>query len=89
MTITPNINLVSNIGFGNDATHTISESSKLSKIKVDSLGKIKHPKNIERNIEADTFTFNYVFEGKNLRFPMRWVMIPIRLLNYILSLKKR
>ena len=89
LTITPNINLVSNIGFGNDATHTISESSKLSKIKVDSLGKIKHPKNIERNIEADTFTFNYVFEGKNLRFPMRWVMIPIRLLNYILSLKKR
>lgn len=89
LTATPNVNLVSNIGFGEDATHTITKNSKLSKMKVDNLGKIKHPKKIERNIGAEIYTFNNVYEGKNLRFPMRWIMIPHRILNYILSLKNK
>lgn len=89
LTATPNVNLVSNIGFGNDATHTTNKSSKLSKMEVDNLGEIKHPKKVERNIKAEIYTFNNLFEGKNLRFPMRWFMILRRLLNYILSLKNK
>ena len=46
-------------------------------------------KKVEINIKAEIYTFNNVFEGKNLRFPMRWLMIPHRLLNYISSLKNK
>lgn len=82
LTITPNLNLVSNIGFGKDASNTKSENSKLSKMKVNNIGKLIHLKNVERNIEADIYTFNNAFGGKNLRFPLSWILFPYRVLNY-------
>jgi hypothetical protein len=85
LTVTPNVNLVSNIGFGPDATHTKSKKNEIFKFPTSNLGKIKYTKKIERNIEADIFTFNYFFEGKKLRFPYSWIIFPYRILKYIIK----
>ena len=69
LTAIPNANLVSNIGFAEDATHTISKNSKSSKISIGKLSDIIHPKKVKLDVEADNFTFANHFGGKNLRFP--------------------
>tara|TARA_B110000305_G_C19324564_1_gene580661 strand:+ start:160 stop:1041 length:882 start_codon:yes stop_codon:yes gene_type:complete len=60
LTITPNVNLVSNIGFGDHATHTKDKNSKFSNMSVNSLGNLTHPKKVERNYLADSLTFEYL-----------------------------
>jgi hypothetical protein len=83
LTATPNVNLISNIGFGEDATHTKNKNDKNSNIKTSKLGILKHPKAIQKNEEADNWTFNYHFDGKNLRVPYIFFFIPIRFYKYI------
>ena len=56
---------------------------------VHNLGKIKHQKKIERNIEADIYTFNNLFGGKRLRFPYNYIRYPYRVLRYIFPSIKR
>ena len=75
LTVTPNVNLVSNIGFGDGATHTTFENDKYSNMSVQSIGNLKHPIKIEQNLEADKWTFNNHYGGKNLRFPTNLVFI--------------
>jgi hypothetical protein len=70
LSIAPNVNLVSNIGFGNDATHTKSTNHISSNLKTFDLKKIIHPKKIYRNVQADLFDFDNHFGGKNFRFPL-------------------
>jgi hypothetical protein len=60
MSITPNVNLVENIGFGRNATHTKTEGI-LSNISTETLQKIVHPKSITVNEEADKFVFETIF----------------------------
>ena len=81
LTITPNVNLVSNIGFGEKATHTYSKNSNYSEMIVEKLNKIKHPKIIERNSEADMWVFNHHYQGKYLRFPHN--LLILRLLRFL------
>lgn len=81
LTATPNVNLVSNIGFGPDATHT-KENDKASIIPSKEIGVIKHPNIVQRNSDADRWTFDYHYYGKNLRFPYNWIIFPIRVLRY-------
>jgi len=83
ITVTPNVNLVSNIGFGNNATHTISEKNKLSEIKLNKLGTLRHPRIIDIDIEADRWTFDNHFGGKNFRFPKSLFLFPYRLLGFV------
>jgi hypothetical protein len=83
LTATPNVNLISNIGFGEDATHTKNKNDKNSNIKTSKLGILKHPKAIQKNEEADNWTFKYNFDGKNLRVPYIFFFIPIRFYKYI------
>ena len=82
LTITPNSNLVSNIGFDKDATNTKLKYSKFSNMKVNNIGKLKYPKMVMRNIEADKWTFDHHYTGTNLRFPYNWIFFPIRVLRY-------
>ena len=71
LTITPKSNLVKNVGFNHDATHTISSLDDM-KYKTKSLvGKWKSPKKIEINIKNDEYVFNYHFKGKNYIWPFR------------------
>jgi hypothetical protein len=64
LTATPNVNLVTNIGFGVESTHTVNPSSYLSNIPTGVLGHIVHPTNVVVNEEADIFTFDNVFNSK-------------------------
>jgi hypothetical protein len=57
LAILPNVNLISNIGFGQDATHTIYEDKKVSKLPIQNLVLNQHPSKIERNTEADIYTY--------------------------------
>lgn len=64
-TILPNLNMVSNIGFGADATHTFGES-EFANLKAYELELKTHPKDVKRDLEADNFTSRMVFEPKPL-----------------------
>lgn len=78
ITIVPNKNLISNLGFNKDATHTVLENSKLANLKTYKIERIIHPKEIKINEEADLFTFkNY-----NLMLPS----VKTRLRNKLSSL---
>jgi hypothetical protein len=60
-TIIPNTNLVSNIGFGNNATHTVNADDPLANNVLGSVHKIEHPGSQEICSEADRFFFkNYM-----------------------------
>ena len=67
LTVTPNVNLVRNVGLHGDGTHEFKNKSSLMK----SYGKIKfplvHPKNIGGNFEADEYTFDNIFGGKEMK----------------------
>ena len=65
LTILPNINLIENIGFGLDATHTTGES-KLANLKAYEIALVNHPDRIEQNSEADDFTSKLMFNKKSI-----------------------
>jgi len=59
--VTPNVNLVSNIGFGIDSTHTKDKNSIFSKTEIKDIKNIIHPHFILVNQEADNLdsTLNF------------------------------
>lgn len=63
LSIVPTTNLVSNIGFGVDATHTFS-SSRLAKLPTTDIWDIKHPSFMVRDVNADNYTFENYYGGK-------------------------
>jgi hypothetical protein len=88
LVITPNKNLVSNLGFGIDATHTNSNKNKHANMNVHSLGLILHPEEIIINIEADKFVFNNAYDGRKLRYPYFILVIIKKTLINIFNLNK-
>ena len=66
LSITPNINLINNIGFDNEATNTkilINNKTGINNIKIfDDFGILKHPYVKEININADIYTFKNSFK---------------------------
>ena len=88
LSIIPNSNLVSNIGFGEDSTHTTSKFSKFSKMPTKGINEIVHPNKIIRDIKADHWTFNYHYGGKFLRFPYNLIIFPYRLISYVYRMIK-
>jgi hypothetical protein len=58
--ITPNKNLVTNIGFGDNATHTKSKNI-FAEIPMEVLNEIKHPIEVKQNHAKDCYIFDYVF----------------------------
>ena len=66
LTILPNVNLVSNIGFGEDGTHT-SGDSPLSKMAAFELSfPLKHPNWMIRDKKADDYTQKIIFNQPNI-----------------------
>jgi len=58
LTIIPRNNLVENIGFGEDATHTFSTKNQFSEVSVKELKfPLQHPDKVERDRGADMFHF--------------------------------
>jgi hypothetical protein len=66
ITVTPNVNLVSNIGFGSDATHTTNSADLGAGVKTQPMSQIIHPESVMVDIEADKHVFMNVLGGKNL-----------------------
>lgn len=65
LSILPNVNLVENIGFGVDATHTFDNDSILSKVPTCEMKfPIIHPTEVKVDDAADNFTLGLMY-GKN------------------------
>jgi hypothetical protein len=77
LTATANVNLVSNIGIGPDATHTVALTEQAG-AATHPLGELLHPHGIEINRAADRCTFNYRHGGLQLRFPRNLIPLPRR-----------
>lgn len=65
LSVSPNSNLVSNIGFGADATHTKS-GSFISELPIKDIWNLKHPNFILRDRNADIYTFEHYYECKKI-----------------------
>jgi len=73
LSIVPRVNLVSNIGFGAAATHTLDPNSHLANRATDGIPlPLIHPRRIERNRQADEYTFRYNYLGQIHEPPPLW-----------------
>lgn len=89
LTATPNVNLVSNIGFGQDSTHTASVDSPYAEMLTEELGVIRHPSIVTQDLAADWYVFEYKFGGRDMRFPRIFVWYSLRLIGKLIrELKK-
>ena len=75
LTATPNANLVTNIGFGPDATHTVTGEEREG-AQVQPLGVLTHPGKVERDRAADRYVFDYQFGGINHRLLRKILHLP-------------
>jgi len=72
LTITPNVNLIENVGFDKRATHTVNLRKDYKYRSSKELAwPIKHPKLIKVNNQADSFTFSNHFKGIYYLWPWR------------------
>lgn len=66
LSILPNVNLVSNIGFGNEATHTLRSESFLANMPfLEMPFPLQHPRFMIRDAVADDRTERTLFSGAN------------------------
>ena len=57
MSILPAVNMISNVGFDKNATHTIAEDRGVSNLRLSQMGfPLVHPPGVFRNIQADRFS---------------------------------
>lgn len=75
LAVTPDVNLVSNLGFGPDATHTREENG-MARLPVESLGPVRHPELVIRHRAADDYSFDHVFGGLELKEAARRASAP-------------
>jgi hypothetical protein len=78
------VNLISNIGFGEDATRT-TNLSKDANLPVESIAELVHPKNVEQDRDKDRYVFDENFDGRHLRMPGLLFSFPRRTYKFLLS----
>ena len=81
--ITPNMNLVTNIGHDLNATHTKDCDSVFANIAHQNLGEIEHPSKLVHFSKADQRIFDENYGGKYIRFPKSLIYIPMRIYKFI------
>ncbi len=86
--ITPNKNLITNIGFDENATHTMDQNHFLSKIPVSDLGPIVHPEKIIINKAADNY-YSWKLLGYNNSFDYLLFDIKKRFINLLYPAYKK
>jgi hypothetical protein len=77
----PNVNLISNIGFRPDATHT-AVNDPVAELPTADLGEIVHPPFVVADREADLFEFDFAHRGAQ----QRWERTPV---GWLTSLPRR
>ena len=85
---TPNVNLVSNIGFGADSTHTKSVDSPLAGMATATIGEIRHPSLVEQDAIADGYLFDHHYNGRSQRFPYSLLKLPKKVAGFTRGLLK-
>lgn len=71
LSITPNINLVKNIGFGQGATHSTTVDSKLANLTLNNFHHLVHPNQITVNHRADSFVNRHNFGAAWPAYPSK------------------
>lgn len=81
--ITPSVNLITNIGFGENATHTKQEKSSLNKMPIRSLDMpFVHPHEQEINYKADNLLYKKHYKPKiNYRYIKYKLLLPFIQMN--------
>jgi len=75
LTILPSVNLVSNVGFGGDATHTKGAESQVANLPAcEMIFPLQHPPHVLRDEKADQWTFDRMFAWERRR--TRWLRYP-------------
>ena len=75
LTALPNRNLVNNVGFGEDATHTTSGS--INTAINDGIDPTRHPSFMLRHAEADRYTFYNNFGSRFSKLPLS-LLLPLK-----------
>lgn len=88
-TATPNVNLISNIGFGADSTHTREQNSPWASMATGELGEIRYSAEVAQNFAADRSTFDRHYGGRYLRSPRSLFALPWRIVRVLLFTLKR
>lgn len=89
LTIVPRKNLVVNIGFGEDATHTISDDELLANLEIYGLDfPLKLPTSLKRNFEADYYTSEYIFRINILKEHAMIDSMKVNLFRYLMDIGK-
>lgn len=83
LTVTPNVNLVSNIGFGQDATHTVDSGALQANLPTEALPKVVHPNSMVQDQVADRYVFDHNFGGRRQRWPWNWLHFSFRAVRWL------
>jgi hypothetical protein len=75
--LTPNRNLVTNIGFTTHATHTLEKPSWYQGVVAETLGTLTHPRSVKLSKNADSFTMKLLMNrfGIKERLLMKYIRI--------------
>lgn len=73
LVVVPRANLISNIGFGVNATHTTNPNDELANRLTEKISEIKHPNIITPNIYSEKYDFENTYRGKYMRFPLKQI----------------
>ena len=87
LTVLPNRNLISNVGFGEDATHTTGGA--IDTAIGEGIDPNKHPSFLLRDAAADRYTYDRVFGGKWQRFPLSLIRLTKRAVVFTLRKMKK
>jgi hypothetical protein len=74
LAITPNTNIIRNIGYGKEATHTRSEPAWFKKMVYGTIPQITHPAKITVDAEADAYTMDTVFKRSPLFYLVKKII---------------
>ena len=83
LSIIPNVNLVSNIGFAQAGTHTLSANNPMANLKTFGIGEIVHPGLFTVNYDSDDFTFKQILKANYKK------TILVKIFNKIKSFMKK
>ncbi len=84
----PDVNLISNIGYGPHATHTRQMEDTAGMPIVD-LWRIRHPSAVTQHVEADEYLFRTAFRGDCYNPPLGWLRPIAARWRYRLGLEGR
>lgn len=76
---TPNVNLVTNIGFGPDGTHTVSYQDEEGIATHSLQWPLHHPHQVSQNTQADRYVYDHLLGGIYKRFPQALLYLPARI----------